>query len=547
MKKNSGWKNLGAAFSLAVLWFVTVWKPLIFTTNNHYFDSAPFPGLAYLALFIDVVFLAAIFLILIKLSGFVSGVWTRRVIQIAFLVLALCAFSGLSSEILKWASPSTVNYVNVPLPAAVLFFCVAFSAQRKFSLSAITSNLKLLALFLLPFGLLVCAQLFGVWFNADPKSLSPESVVKDVPASQTSPLSQRVVWVIFDEADYAALTTAAKNNADLSDIGLLTDQSFVAKNAFPPAFHTKEAIPSLLTGKLLQTVEPLSANDATLYPKDGSAPLNLRESDNIVAEVSQLGGKIGISGWYHPYPRIFQEKISHGFWSSGNYPQCSDWSAMTLCAVDNFRLSLWNLPFMTRMFPSLWDVNLKNEEARARQVERHRFLAEKADELASNPKLDFLFFHFSVPHSPFIGRRDSAAGRESYFNSLEVVNDTIKQLREALEKAGQWDETVLIVSSDHWWREKTLKDFEYLPAEERAAAASDIRIPFMVKFAGQKSRFDYEPPFNTVITRGLILSIFKGEIKNPGELARRLDNLRAAEPELVNFRPEANRLGNLRP
>lgn len=537
MKSAFDWKDLGAAFSLAVLWFINVWQAFIYSeSHKFYYDLEPL--LEYSAMIINVAVATFILLVLIKLSKRVSSIRFKRILQIVFLALALSAFSGLGSEIMKMISPKTTVFVNPLLPTIVLCICAAFSFKQKFRLDAILSKLKIIALFLLPFALLTCFQLFWFWLNIVSEHLSSAeaNAEKVVSKNQTLPSSKKIVWIIFDGADYAAITNAGKNNFDLPDIERLMSESFVAGNAFPPNVWTQASIPALLTGKTLKWAIPTAVNDITLYPEDGSPAVSLRKSDNLIAQLNDAGVKTGIAGWYHPYSRIFNDKISCGYW----FPIKEPCYSLPECSGYMYRMSLQTVPFMTRIFPSLW-FNINTD-----QIERHKFLNDKADELIARPELNFLFFHFSVPHKPFIDRRNLAVDK-GYFYSLEVVNDTIKRLRDTLEKTGQSDNTVLIISSDHFLREKTEEDFQFLPAERRAASVGDTRIPFIVKFPGQKHRLDYEPPFNTVITKELILSIFKEEVGNAEELASRLDNLAVTKPELINFRPDITVLPDFKP
>ena len=535
MKMFSDLKDLGVAFSLSNLWFITFWKKLIFSIDKNYFDFAS-PLLEYLAVFIDVLFLTFIFFSLIKLANYFSNILLKRAFLIIFIVFGLLAFGALSSEIIKWFSPQTINFVNIPLLLIVFSICLVFALKQKLKLSATAENLKLVALFLLPFSLLIFTHLFWAGLTFDRKNLLPESIERDFSANQTSQLSKKVVWIIFDEIDYAALTTAKQNNIDLPDIEHLINQSFTAQNALPPNDYTFKSIPSLLTGKVVRSVNYIAANDLMLHPADNSEPFTLRQSSNIFKEVRNLGGESGIVGYFHPYSRVFHGQTAYAFWRGK--PQCATLAALRSCSVNIFINSLISVPFMTRFFPSLWIADVAfSHESQEWQIERNYFLTDKADELISNPELNLLFFHFSIPHAPYIGR-GNLEGKETYFNSLEVANDTLKRLRQTLEKSGQWDDTVLIVSSDHWWRFKEEKDFNYLPEIERNKALNDIRIPFIVKFAGQKNRMDYEPSFNTVITKELILAIFKDEIKTPEELTLWLDNLRRQNPDFIEHRPE---------
>jgi hypothetical protein len=57
---------------------------------------------------------------------------------------------------------------------------------------------------------------------------------------------------------------------------------------------------------------------------------------------------------------------------------------------------------------------------------------------------------------------------------------------------------------------------------------ADLRVPFLLKFAGQSESCVYEPKFNTVLTRELLLDILRGKVASPREAAQWLD--RRAQP-----------------
>jgi len=193
---------------------------------------------------------------------------------------------------------------------------------------------------------------------------------------------------------------------------------------------------------------------------------------------------------------------------------------------------LEKVPLITRIFPDLPGINFELlGETREVQIERNQFLNTKVQEMLSNPNLGLVFFHSSVPHLPLIGRADEE-GDITYYSSLEIVSETIRTVRNTLESTGQWENTVLIVSSDHAYRFKRLRDFRQLSEKERNDSMVDTRIPFIIKFAGQNSRIDYEPRINTIVTKRLILDILDNKIRDAGELVKWLDQLRRFESTL---------------
>ena len=167
---------------------------------------------------------------------------------------------------------------------------------------------------------------------------------------------------------------------------------------------------------------------------------------------------------------------------------------------------------------------------RVSQRDTNAFLTQKTKELISDSETDFLFVHFSVPHDPFI-TPDNFDGTENYFSSLLVVDRTLRSVTESIESSGLSDKTVLIVSSDHRWRQKTAGEFEFLSPDKADEVIRDRRVPFMIRFPGQGSRIDFKPEFNTIVTKEIVENIFSGKITEPANLESWLQHKLAANAE----------------
>jgi hypothetical protein len=89
------------------------------------------------------------------------------------------------------------------------------------------------------------------------------------------------------------------------------------------------------------------------------------------------------------------------------------------------------------------------------------------------------------------------------------------ELRREMEGAGVWNDTTVIISSDHWYREANEMD-----------GKMDHRVPFMIKLSGQTTGATYDRPFNTVLTQDLMLAILRGEVSTPQHVTRWLDEHR---------------------
>ena len=87
---------------------------------------------------------------------------------------------------------------------------------------------------------------------------------------------------------------------------------------------------------------------------------------------------------------------------------------------------------------------------------------------------------------------------------MQLADRTLGQLRAEMVKAGVWDKTSVIVSSDHWWR-----------ASRQYDGKIDKRVPFIVKLASTHRNCVYGTRFNTVLTADLILAILHGDVVTP--------------------------------
>ena len=98
-----------------------------------------------------------------------------------------------------------------------------------------------------------------------------------------------------------------------------------------------------------------------------------------------------------------------------------------------------------------------------------------------------------------------------------------------MEEKGVWDSTVVLVTSDHWWRTNYWKEHVAWTEEDQAnsGATLDRRIPFILKMTRAKEGISYEPPFNTVLTHDLLLAVLRGEVSDAREAATWLDRNRS--------------------
>ena len=99
----------------------------------------------------------------------------------------------------------------------------------------------------------------------------------------------------------------------------------------------------------------------------------------------------------------------------------------------------------------------------------------------------------------------------------------------AMERAGVWDRTSVLISSDHGLRNEADPDGTR-EAQVTGGGGPLPSVPFLLKLAGQDHALQYGPAFNTVLTHDLILSLLRGELTSPESVRRWLDANRARFP-----------------
>jgi hypothetical protein len=153
-------------------------------------------------------------------------------------------------------------------------------------------------------------------------------------------------------------------------------------------------------------------------------------------------------------------------------------------------------------------------------------------ELVADPSIGLVLLHLPVPHTPAIYSRSKGAlaeeGPVSYLDNVALADQTLGVLRQAIEQAGLWDRTALLVSSDHGWRTRMWRGGAGWTAEEEAASHADTSgVPFLLRLPGQTSGLRYDNPFNTVITRQILTHILSGQLKAPEEMPDLIQGLAA--------------------
>lgn len=340
------------------------------------------------------------------------------------------------------------------------------------------------------------------------------------------------MWIIFDEMDERIGFQARPSDLPLPEFDRLSEQSCAALNAYPPAGMTRISVPALTIGRLVAKAEPVGAYDLRLtFEGKGESGL-WSEQPSIFSKANEAGFGTAIVGWYHPYCRVIGKSLDFCSWGPLYIDQSKHENATVFgTMMVQARLSFVALPFIVRTRKLKQSRGRPLESERESNLRVYGGILDQAKKNIVDKSLNLIFLHFPVPHLPAIYDRQkgdfSTTGKGDYLDNLALADRTLGELRRELERAGMWDETNLLITSDHSLRHRLWRGLgeAYLSKEDlgKVGNQGDSRVPFLLKLRDQQRAIVYETAFNTVITSDLLLAIMKGEIGEPGSVTKWLE------------------------
>jgi hypothetical protein len=158
-----------------------------------------------------------------------------------------------------------------------------------------------------------------------------------------------------------------------------------------------------------------------------------------------------VGGWYHDYGMLLGDQVQWVRDSSYTRP-----AEVSLGASINFVVylaSAYGFVPMVRGLSGINDFMMHTHVGIARDVH------EQAIETVRNGGDDVVgFFHYPVPHAPYLFDRDGLRDRASidatdaetgYLRNLEYTDRLLGELLAAIHDSGRWDRSTIIVTSDH--------------------------------------------------------------------------------------------------
>ena len=255
--------------------------------------------------------------------------------------------------------------------------------------------------------------------------------------------ARRILWIIFDEMDQRLTFEERPRDIRLPEFDRLRRTAIEAIVATPPAGNTLASIPSLLSGRAVMSAQPVDSSELMLQYGDGKQA-RWGEKPNIFYEAQLRGYNTALVGWYHPYNRVLGKNLD----ASQTYAGTGDHAKFSLGGI-------W------RNMKSEW-LSLVPAINRQTFIDNMQAMQDKTIQLAASREYEFVFSHLPGLHTPYIYDRHNARYTlfrdqvTGYFDHMVLADKTMGRIRAAMEQNETWDETLVIVSSDHWWRSSAI-------------------------------------------------------------------------------------------
>ncbi len=369
-------------------------------------------------------------------------------------------------------------------------------------------------------------------------SAEPESAYQPKKSLAMLPVAPktRAIWLLFDEMDQKLAFDLRRPAVDLPELERLRGESFVANRVQQTAGWTTLALPSLIAGKTYSRAELVDAATLRVFGEGSANGADWHDEPNVFKGARAAGINAELVGWHHPYCRVLGDSLVKCVEVPSGHPTAAllrETSAADQGVLRSipflFQLQLDNLAEIVKPTGEYTSENTRAEYVQRRQQQQYFQIRDLAYATAVDPSVGLFFVHFPLPH-PFgiyNRRRQDFTLNDSltYADNLALVDRTVGELRRALEQAGLWKSTAVLITSDHGLRPDLWRGRQgWTPElEQLTAGGQSPLVPFILKLPEQDRGWVYDQPFSNVVSGDLLLAILAGRVRKPEDAAEWLD------------------------
>lgn len=484
------------AVSLANLCFVTAWFNTLYDKDS-YFNKLSVGPPQLLALLSNIGWLAGLVWVMLRVRCRARVRLVQVALDLGLAAILLVPINFVRYDILQIWDYQVIQFFKQPVVilCSLVVLAMTIWGHRLVAKGtrAIGAVLSPLAVFTIGKTILLLAGVVRLEQQVTvPKLPAP------VPVADGRP---RVIWIIFDSADYRLICENRPADVQMPEFDRLRNESLCPVNAVSPARSTICSMPALISGRQISAVKTAGLSDLNVTMADTGEKTTWKKLPSVFGEARAMGFNTALVGWYHPYDRVLEDGLNYCSWYP--FPMYEPDRAATFGLSLRAQLGcLFFTPHARHIFLNVCLNTLDDSIA-----------------LVTNKTYGLVLLHLPPPHTPgvYLPKENrftfwpmTRVG--GYFNNLGLMDLELGRLRKAMEFSGQWDKSWIILSADHSSLQAALYD-----------GNPDPRIPFLIKPPEAGFGTTYAPKINTVITHDLILAILRGELTNQADVITWLD------------------------
>ena len=339
----------------------------------------------------------------------------------------------------------------------------------------------------------------------------PTAVVPIPPPAARAGLPP-VVVLLFDEWGYSrSVTPTGDWLPSLPNIRKLSAGAFHFREARSASLFTDESVPQIA----FETSDRLVVRRGEFHFSGLSDVPVTSATPNLFGKARAAGYETRVVGWHVPYHTLFAGQLDEVHLAP-NWPGLPGFEgSMAFALAANLRYS-YNPVIRALQRP----VYLREFAMRVHDVDGHAGRA-----LATCAPGTFTFVHSPAPHFPMIFRPDGSHNALSigsdgpaYLDQLAYADALLGRMLDRLRASGHYDDALIVVTSDHGWREDPDPSFTRDPRRVH-------RVPLVVKWPGQTGGHVVDAPLvNNRIGRLIDLARRAGTETDAASLIERLSD-----------------------
>ena len=299
---------------------------------------------------------------------------------------------------------------------------------------------------------------------------------------------ENIYIFIFDEWSYWRSFNNRNLIAEFINLQQFKNASFTFHHAYPASAFTFTSIPGLL----FQTTKRFTVEGGKQGFKSERF-YSIDEMGTIFHHPRELGYYTSIVGSYLPYGELLQGNVDFAKSISD-----AKWFGNSFFDVTKGHLITALLSFPTPFFDEERKVlthYFKNQfQVKRNSVTHNMFKTVIRNQTGPT----YAVFHYMLPHHPFIYNREGPKKLfniyqqdvSNYYGNLAYLDSTIGNIISTLKKANKFNNSLIIITSDHSWR----KDYMHVSGNDNR---EKYLIPLFIKLPYQEFSSDIERQFNT--------------------------------------------------